>query len=757
MSSGIYGSSFHIRGTGDQHIKLKKTGIELDGTEAITYDAGWKLDLSVCNLTKSVDSGTWGQYLQLDGSGNLTYGTPAGGGSASELVNGSRTFEFDTSGRLLTTTNGSTMTDTIVLTPTTSGSFIVADSDGSVDLFTVTNTGDTAIGSSVVTAGSLTVASGGIGVTTGGLTMASTTGNISIGTTGTFVATASSGDTSTKGTLTVDGLSTLKGSINVDSAGNAFVKIDRASTTYSGVLRFLTGGTEKWTLGATSVTDTFSIGSSGGSIISITDAAPASAVITLYSDLITTSAITCGTLTATGDVTFGASDEGFFYMQTDTGATDMRIDSGVSFIIKNTDATPEPLFTFTSDSTPTSSSALFAGSLTVGDDLVVTGSATVGPTLTITSSTDATLKIYGGSGAGDDPAIYLRDSDGDTGDGFDILFDHNSDLLRFYAVNGGSKAEVMTLHRTTGVCAVDYLRKYSSSKYFIKVSDNRFRIGVPDTNYESSDTDVQLSLVNWATKSGVAGLTGTSPDDYYKQMMFISKNTANGYVKRMFMGWDTDNGKNTGKFGFISREPFAPDYAYRVLGYIYEGNTTANMNYTLNHFCIPKEDSLRLTAEQHIGEIVVATGIIKPIDARIPSISDAVPEVELCNVYKSKASVGIITGTIDEDGATTRDFKQSGMITTVMQIGDDGLRIQISSGGEGLVRINNRHGNIELGDLICSDIDSCGTKQDSEFVMSYTVAKCLQPCTFDLESTDYVCTESDGVRYALLGCFYIVN
>lgn len=86
----------------------------------------------------------------------------------------------------------------------------------------------------------------------------------------------------------------------------------------------------------------------------------------------------------------------------------------------------------------------------------------------------------------------------------------------------------------------------------------------------------------------------------------------------------------------------------------------------------------------------------------------------------------------------------------------------INSGGEGAVWVSNYNGDIENGDLIASSpISGIGQKRDDGFIQSYTVAKVVMDCDFDLDSDKYECKEvtkgGKTYRMALLACVYKCN
>ena len=79
----------------------------------------------------------------------------------------------------------------------------------------------------------------------------------------------------------------------------------------------------------------------------------------------------------------------------------------------------------------------------------------------------------------------------------------------------------------------------------------------------------------------------------------------------------------------------------------------------------------------------------------------------------------------------TKKAKDKAVFGVVSKIHDDG-DINVNSVGEGAIWICDTDGNVENGDYICSSaVPGFGMKQDSDFLMNYTVAKLTMDCTFE--------------------------
>jgi hypothetical protein len=163
------------------------------------------------------------------------------------------------------------------------------------------------------------------------------------------------------------------------------------------------------------------------------------------------------------------------------------------------------------------------------------------------------------------------------------------------------------------------------------------------------------------------------------------------------------------------------------------------------------EDGVDIFKNNYKGRIVISTGKIKTDSSRdIPNtdgegvsppcdnggsgetksewysaidkdgimIEDAIPIVQLSRIKKDKRVYGVF-------GSPTRSTNNKN-------------RLIVNSVGEGAICVCNTNGNIENGDYIqSSELLGFGEKQDDDILHSYSVAKAVMNCTFQLDSPYY--------------------
>jgi hypothetical protein len=119
---------------------------------------------------------------------------------------------------------------------------------------------------------------------------------------------------------------------------------------------------------------------------------------------------------------------------------------------------------------------------------------------------------------------------------------------------------------------------------------------------------------------------------------------------------------------------------------------------------------------------------IKPVDAQ--------PMTRLCKKYKDKSVLGVISH-IEKIGKDRNDRGSTCWTGCIGLDKDERRRIRVACIGEGAMWVTNEYGNIENGDYITtSNIAGYSTKQDSAFLMNYTIAKAIMDCNFDIEKPD---------------------
>jgi len=220
-----------------------------------------------------------------------------------------------------------------------------------------------------------------------------------------------------------------------------------------------------------------------------------------------------------------------------------------------------------------------------------------------------------------------------------------------------------------------------------------------------------------------------------------------------------------------------------IVGFISKTPTsTGLMNFTGQHRCVPENEELYDNVNNYIGMVVEATGQYNSIDyitkettqiginttpahrhpttnewieeyneenlmryknvefitTNEPSVNEAQPIVKLTTTKKSKKIYGVISA--KEDG-NNREFGVGCFISDLGARQDN--RLFINSVGEGGILVNNENGNIENGDLLCSSsTPGIAMKQDSDFIMNYTIGKSTQ---------DYNFIDNEN---KLIGCVY---
>jgi len=220
-----------------------------------------------------------------------------------------------------------------------------------------------------------------------------------------------------------------------------------------------------------------------------------------------------------------------------------------------------------------------------------------------------------------------------------------------------------------------------------------------------------------------------------------------------------------------------------IVGFISKTATsTGLMNFTGQHRCIPEEEELYNNVENYIGMVVETTGLYNSIDyittetneigvnktpahrdpvsnewiedyyeetpmtfkniemitTNEPSVNEAQPIVKLTTTAKSKKVYGVISN--KEDG-NSREFGVGCFISDLGERTDN--RLFINSVGEGGILVNSEGGNIENGDLLCSSSTTgIAMKQDTDFIMNYTIGKATQNYNFT------------GNENKLIGCCY---
>ena len=212
----------------------------------------------------------------------------------------------------------------------------------------------------------------------------------------------------------------------------------------------------------------------------------------------------------------------------------------------------------------------------------------------------------------------------------------------------------------------------------------------------------------------------------------------------------------------------------RDLGFFYNGATrgwldeaasVSQIDFTAQHRSLPTNGTVE-DFQDKIGMIVSSDGKIYNLDgSRLPKISESIPTVKLSDKAYDKSIYGVVAGIEepDPDGHVgPRKYLIGSFGTAIDRVDENDYRVIINSGGEGGIWVSNYNGKLENGDLIVSSpIAGIGMKQDDDLIHSYTVAKVVMDCDFDLDADNYECKEitQNGkiYRMAFLACVYKCN
>ena len=177
-------------------------------------------------------------------------------------------------------------------------------------------------------------------------------------------------------------------------------------------------------------------------------------------------------------------------------------------------------------------------------------------------------------------------------------------------------------------------------------------------------------------------------------------------------------------------------------------SAATTMNFTLQH---------RVRFENYtpdkIGLIVKAKGVYYNLDKSTrPSISESLPEVDLCTTARCKAVFGVIS---DVEDTGKRRHSVGAFVSLYAK--DDGIeRIFVNSGGEGALWTCSANGNLKNGDFVTSsEVPGYGMRQDDDILHNYTVAKVTQDGDFS-SPPSWMATRvvDDGYICAFVGCTY---
>jgi hypothetical protein len=253
------------------------------------------------------------------------------------------------------------------------------------------------------------------------------------------------------------------------------------------------------------------------------------------------------------------------------------------------------------------------------------------------------------------------------------------------------------------------------------------RVRIAPEISSSIEDESQLILYNVADETQACLVD----DGIHIQFVIANRQHSSSYLTQWAFGCD-DTNSSAGADLYVVCKIHTGSWNNKA--YFRSDAWVGALDFTGQHRC--KSDDI--DTDDHIGLIVVTTGKILNLDGSTdPTINESLPEIELCNTYKDKRIYGVVSDKEDEG-----DRKYEVGVLVSIYTKEDGVdRIIINSVGEGAIWVNNTHGDIKNGDLICGDIGGYGTLQDDDIIHSYTVGKATMDAIY-----------VDGK--AFIGCVY---
>jgi hypothetical protein len=232
---------------------------------------------------------------------------------------------------------------------------------------------------------------------------------------------------------------------------------------------------------------------------------------------------------------------------------------------------------------------------------------------------------------------------------------------------------------------------------------------------------------------------------------------ANGYKGLMFtVNGDNLNGGGSSKYWMIGRVPYNTNLHFsgggRYSCYMRSNTTNTSLNFTGQHRTFIKDvpfteasgfEGLIVSASQN--KYIKMNGGIEAGSNAITT-NESLPVVTISNTSRDKKCFGVISASEDPE---TREDDYGNLVSVVMKESGD-TRVYINSVGEGAIWVTNINGNLESGDYITtSNVTGYGMKQDSEFLVNYTVAKITMDCDFEpvTQPVQQIVKELTSVNY----------
>jgi hypothetical protein len=392
------------------------------------------------------------------------------------------------------------------------------------------------------------------------------------------------------------------------------------------------------------------------------------------------------------------------------------------------------------------------GNVEVGGELTVSGNATVSSNLTVSGNVVAGYLYGDGSeltalnaaniGSGTLPvsrggtgttsstgtgALVLQNAPAFTGD---ATFDTNT--LKIDATNNrvgvGLTNPSTKLHIGSGDVGIDRDQKFDfgagySSNWYIKQKSADNKIYFERTGGGGNELVIDTS--------GKVGIGTASPlTDLHIKQSGLANHNGNGQSGIRFERGDNTNNWN---IGVDSSTNFNFMYNNSSMGYLGQSDVSI-ISFTGQH-----RNIIRGITPEGINELqglIVSANTNKYIKinngvetgSNAITINESIPVVSLSNVVTDKTCFGVISASEDPE---ERSDAYGNFVTPFEKEKGD-TRVFINSVGEGAIWVVNTNGSLESGDYITtSNVAGYGQKQDSEFLVNYTVAKITMDCDFD--------------------------
>lgn len=230
------------------------------------------------------------------------------------------------------------------------------------------------------------------------------------------------------------------------------------------------------------------------------------------------------------------------------------------------------------------------------------------------------------------------------------------------------------------------------------------------------------------------GFAGHNSHGYYQFYIGNPKNNLAGW----YLGNQNQTPTNTDNDFYFSVQ--YPNGNINTAGYISDSSNNVKMNFTGQHRC----ECLTPIDQLVPGLILEATGKYHNMfgtNRDVPSVSDSIPIVQVCDTIRSKKVFGVYSEKEDK-----REYRAGNFVSTYIK-NDNDDRVFVNSLGEGGILVCNSSGNIANGDYIECFRMGYGQKQKSGMMRNTTVAKSTQDCDFTDSTTSI---DVSGITYKIM-------